>query len=341
MKLATAKRIKSFLLIPLLLLTGTGLTDQKAIHVTVLSVAKLLFYPEYSAPATTISLNDSRISAETSGRILQIPVLVGESVNKGALLTELECTTNNLHLRQADANLISAKAQLTLATRQIKRTQSLLKDRNISEELLNQREADLKSARASQKAQQAAVEESKLAVSRCRVTAPFKGVILERLASEGEWITPGQPVIRLLDSERLEVSVQIPTDQVNSLNATTSFKFVSNQGSFPLQLQRMVPVVESRGRNREVRLLFSDKRALPGSSGRLIWQSRQSHLPADLPVRRGDLLGLFLAESGKARFQPLPDALEGHPVAVDLPASAQIIINGRQALSDGDTILVN
>jgi len=320
------------------LITLPGIAEERPIQVTTAQLSDVAIYQEYSAPATTLSLNDSRISAETTGTILSIPVQVGDRVEKDTLLTALDCRDNQLKLQKAEAGLASVDARVALAKRQIKRTRSLRKTSSVSEEQLNQQEADLQIAEADRRAQLADIAEARLNQQRCEIKAPFAGVVRERLAGEGERVNSGQPLIHLIDLERLEISAQVSVDRVASLQETGKIALETNQGVYPVRLRQIVPVVESLGRNREVRLQFTDGRAMPGSSGRLLWQSQQTYVPADLPVRRGDALGLFTVEQGKARFIPLTQALEGHPTQVDLPANTLLVIEGRQALSDGAAI---
>ncbi|MCP3870996.1 MAG: efflux RND transporter periplasmic adaptor subunit [Gammaproteobacteria bacterium] len=336
---------KQFLPMACLLLLGTGMPTQAGdapspTQVTTTRLEQLLFKPEYTAPATALSLNDSRIGAETSGRILKLPVRVGDLIRQGDSLGELDCQFNEIRRSKAQASVRAARSRVTLATRQIERSRSLKRERNISEELYNQRENDLQTANADLAALESTLEEARLAVEHCRLIAPFTGVVMERLAGEGEWVSPGQPLVRLLDSERLEVSAQVSVDRVDSLRAATSLELVTNRGRFTLQVRRLVPFVNSRGRTLEVRLEFMDRSAMPGAAGRLVWQDHRPHVPADLPIRRDNQLGLILADGNQARFLPLPDALEGHPAAVDLPSGTQLVVEGRQGLSHGDPIQV-
>lgn len=313
----------------------TGMADERPIQVSTVRLDAVTIFQEYSAPATTLSLNESRISAETTGIVLDIPVQVGDRVQQNDLLTALDCRDNQLKLQQAEAGLASIEARVVLAQRQIERTRSLRKSSSVSEERLNQQEADLRIAVAERRAQQAGIAEAQLNQQRCEIRAPFTGVVRERLVGEGEWVNPGQPLIRLTDLERLEISAQVSVDRIASLQAADQIQLETNQGRYQVRLRQVVPVVEALGRNREVRLSFSEGRALPGSSGRVVWRSQQPFVPADLPVRRGDSLGLFLVEQGRARFIPLPDALEGHPARVELPGDSQLVTEGRQALADG------
>jgi len=314
--------------------------EADAINVTTGALSEHVFHPEYSAPATTLSLNESSISARTSGSLQTLPVRVGQQLEKGALIAELDCGDNTLRLDKAKAVLTSISARVTLAQRQIKRSKSLIKSRNVSEERLNQQQADLKTARADYQSQQAVIKEAKLAISRCQIKAPFTGVVTERLVGEGQWLTPGHPIIKLIDNQRLEISAQVSSDIARTLSQADGIKLVSNQGTFPVTLSRLVPVIKSRGRNQEARLMFKASSALPGTTGRLVWQTYAPYIAADLPVNRQDKLGVFIAEQGKARFYPLPDALEGQPAQAKLPAQTLLILEGRHALNDGDSISV-
>ncbi len=315
--------------------------DTAPIPVTTESLESRLFYPDFSAPATVLSINISQISAETQGRILSLPAVVGDPVEKDAPLAELDCRDNLITQKQARAGLETARARLRLAQRQIKRSRSLVKSKSISEELLNQRETDVDTAKADLSLQQAAHEQALLAVERCRVTAPFSGVVSARLVGEGAWVSPGQAIIELTDSQRLEVSAKVALNHLASLNQATSFQFKSSRSSHLLSLSRAVPIIDTAGRNQEIRLVFEDEKALPGSSGRLLWKSRQSYLDADIPMRRNGGIGVFIADKGTARFIPLADALEGQPAKVDLPPDTALIIEGRHGLKDGDPIEIH
>jgi hypothetical protein len=107
---------------------------------------------------------------------------------------------------------------------------------------------------------------------------------------------------------------------------------------YPVKLLRISPVLNRESRSIEARLLFAGPAPAVGSEGRLVWRDAQAHLPADLLVRRDGRYGVFVAEDGKARFHVLPQAQEGRPAALDLPAETRIVTQGRHALQDGMTL---
>ena len=84
----------------------------------------------------------------------------------------------------------------------------------------------------------------------------------------------------------------------------------------------------------------TSRAAISGTAGRVLWPGTGSLLPPDYLVRRDGELGIFIVEDDRARFIALPEAEDGRPVAVELPAQTQLIAAGRQRLTDGDEVLI-
>jgi RND family efflux transporter MFP subunit len=328
-----------WLLVSILLYAGAAtLAAGEFPGVTSAPVGERLFFPRHSAPAEVASLNQASIPAEVEGRLLELSARVGDRVAAGQPLARLDCRDHELRLRQAQAGLEAAAAAQRLAERQLVRVKSLRADQAASEELLNQRQTELAASQAEQAMQEAQVAAARLAVSRCQVQAPFTGVVVARLAAEGEWLPPGAPLLRLLDSERLELVAQLPLALVATLEGAAELRFETAGHSHPARLRRLLPLLDPKGRHQEGRFDLGDPAPLPGSSGRLVWHSSLPHLPADLLVRRDEALGVFLLEGEHARFHPIPTALEGQPAPSDLPAEARLILEGRHGLVDGQRV---
>jgi len=300
--------------------------------------AQAVLHPQRSVPGAVLSLNDSQLSAETAGRIDTIPVLVGQTVDAGAVLVRLDCRDHRFALKRAAAALAAARARSSLADKQFARARRLHRDKNVSEELVNQREAERAAARADVDAAAAARDQAALEVERCNLKAPFDGVVTARLGQVGQRAAPGTPLIQLLDRAHLEVSSQIPVDNAAGLGNAGEVWLETGGARYPLKLRSIAPVIDPQARSREARFTFVAKAALPGAAGRVVWQSPVPHVPADLVVRRGKSLGVFVAEDGRARFVALPGAREGQPAVAELPADARLITDGRYNLSDGAAI---
>jgi RND family efflux transporter MFP subunit len=296
--------------------------------------------PEISAAASVESLSDSRISAELNATIKTIPVRVGDIVAPGDILVQLDCSDYELRADELTARLEAGTARAGFARQQLQRARKLESSRTMSQEVLDQREAELVSLAAEAAAQQALLNQINHERGKCTLRAPFKAVVLERLAHTGEYAMPATPLVRILAIEQLEVSAAVISGDAAGLENAATILFRYDGHDYPVRLRTLTPVIDPQTRTRQARLLFSGASALPGAAGRLIWYQPPA-LPADLLVRRQGQLGVLLAQQGRARFHPLPDAREGRPATIDLPAATLIITAGRFAVNEGDRLNIS
>ena len=294
---------------------------------------------EDSAPATVHSLNTTEVAAQVSGVIDAIHVNVGETVQEGSLIAELDCADYQQSLKQANFSLTALKARQRLAEQQLERAKKLLPTRNISEEQANQRQTEFDMVGAEIAAQNAAIQIARRQVSKCRIYSPFTGVVSRRISSQGAFVSPGVSVAEIIDTQRLEISARLNLDLVQKLR-DQALRFVSRDQSFPVSIKTILPVVDASSRTREARLVFTGDQALAGTPGRLVWVAVPTAVPAYLVVSREGNLGIFVLDGQKARFVALPDALQGRPAEVSLPAQTKIITDGRHGLADGELVSI-
>jgi len=319
------------------LISATAASAQ-TLPVTTRAFADIAIYPQREAFATVISLNDSRIAAEVTARIVEIPVEVGQVVPKGATLARLDSRDYVLAAERFAATLESASSADKLARQRLTRARQLVDEGFISPEALDQRESEARTAAAQLKAAQAELATARRNIRKCLVRSPFKAIIQERIGQVGEIATPGTPLVRVLDASRIEVSARVQPDLVAELEKSKQINFESRAGSFELKLRRIAPAIDPRERSQEARFRFVGDSALPGTAGRVVWLSAQAHLPADLVLRRAGKLGVFVAKGNRATFVPLPLAQEGRPAPAGLAATDAVITEGRYQLQDGDVI---
>ena len=287
---------------------------------------EVAYYPQASAPASAVSYNRATLSAQLQSAVQQIPVRTADVVQQGDLLVQLDC-------RNAKAIRESAGATHALAQYQLQRARTLNKGKHVSEELLRTRESELAVASARLTA-------ARIDVERCRVTAPFNGVVTQRIASVGEWVNRGQPLLELVDLDNVEVSAKVADAVIAGFKDVSSYAFIVNGQHYEVTPRSISVAVDPASRTREVRLSFLQARAQPGQSGRLVWQSARRFLPADFLVKRQQGYGVFVLSQGKAKFVVVPDAQEGRPFRVDLDNNTRLITHGRFTVQDNDAVTV-
>lgn len=307
-------------------------------RVTVEPLSGLATYPDRFAPATVISLNEPLLSAQITAQIAEVPVRVGDKVAAGDVLARLECDEYRFGRESAEANLESTESRYQLAQKNLERTQSLITNQLVSIENLDSANTELEALAASLKAAKASLNINRLYEARCEIRAPFDALVLERLASVGQLAVPGTPIARIMDLAALEISAQIFSSDAAYLDTQTELEFESNGDSYPVRLNHLVEALNSVTRNREARLQFIDRAALPGASGKIHWTDPRPHLPPDYTVERNGELGFFILRNRQAEFKALESAQQGRSNPVDLPLDSLIIVEGFAGLSDGQAV---
>ncbi len=160
------------------------------------------------------AVNQSTISAQTSGQVEAIYYDVDDVVEKGALLVKLKDTEQRAALRRAEAELRAARAVLKDAESSYRRIEDLYRRKLVAKSELDKAQANLKTARAKLDSATAALAQAKEQLSYTRVTAPYTGIVTQRHVQVGEVAHPGTPLMSGVSLEQLRVSVDVPQSLV-------------------------------------------------------------------------------------------------------------------------------
>ncbi len=169
----------------------------------------------------------ARVGAERAGRVAAIPRREGSHAKRGEAVLLLDRTTAETQLEVARRDLEAAtaaadaaRAAATLARQQHERTAALFRsglvsqgEMDLSKSRTESAEAELTGAEARQRRARSAVRLAQDELDHLRVSAPFDGVVSQRLVEVGEPVVPGQPVLELVGLERLYVSA--PLDEID------------------------------------------------------------------------------------------------------------------------------
>lgn len=286
-------------------------------------------YPERRAQAQVVSLNESRLAAEISARIVALPAEPGQRLARGALLARLDCADYERAVESAQAALSASEARAHLAALQHARARKLAAENFISRDALDMRAAEQDASHAEMAVHRASLETARAARGKCAIRAPFPAIVVERLAQLGEMAAPGTPLVLLLDTSRIELRAEVQAADAASLRDIGQAEFIDFSGRWPARLKRLSPALGKSSRLAEARLRFVGAQPAPGASGQLIWRATRAHVPAAYVARRAAGLGVFVAAGKTARFHPLPAAQEGRPaLAEGLPPDSRIVVRG-------------
>lgn len=295
-------------------------------------LSELVIYPMFRAAAQVVPHNESRLAAEVSARIEQMPARVGQAVKKGDVLVRLDARQYQLAADQAAGQVELLSNRYKLAELQFEQAKALHASQYVSAQVLEQRRTELAVVGSELKIARHALEQARLALTKTTLRAPFAGAVKERLVGEGELASPGMALIALTEVARNEVRARVSNSDIAQLKASPRHAIQQGNQSTPLKIVRIAPMVDARGQTRDV-VLAADAPLVPGSAGELVWVGTIPHLPAAYLQQRQGKYGVWVEEDGKPVFKPLPDAQAGRPVAVSWPLATRIIDEGRFTLA--------
>lgn len=169
-------------------------------------------------PARIEAWSRAPIYSRVSGYLRKWNVDIGAPVKAGQLLAQIDTPDLDQDLRQAQAQLATARTGLALAENTAKRWQSLVSSQAVSKQEADEKQNDFQSKQSNVTALQATVDRE-LALKRyTQLVAPFDGVVTARNTDVGALVSvggaAGSELFVVSDISRLRVYVRVPQLQV-------------------------------------------------------------------------------------------------------------------------------
>ena len=138
------------------------------------------------------------ISSQVDSRLEPYAFLIGQQFKKGTVLVKLDSGRFALEYKRAQDTYEFSKASFE--------NKKKLRERNFTSDY------ELKKAEFEKNMALNALNEAKLHLDHCTVTAPFDGKIQEIMTREYETVRPGQPLCRIIDDSVLLAVMNVPMD---------------------------------------------------------------------------------------------------------------------------------
>jgi len=343
---------KGRLLLPVVLLFGWSMSAlaQDRPDVRVEQVSKTDIISEVLLNGTANPMRSSGLSTAVAGLLDQVAVEPGSYVATGDLLMRLDDEQAALELEQAEAAVEESRVALEEARRRVSEARSVGAGRNIAATEVSTRESAAASAEATLERLEAERRRQEVILQRHRIEAPFDGVVSQRLSDLGEWVTPGDELLRLVDTRNLRLDFEVPQDHYPRIDDRSTLR-VKHQGErLEATINTLVPVTDSAARTFLLRALPPpDMAVLPGMAvqGTLRMTTGEQGLtvPRDAVNRYPEgRVTVWLAqptdESGvftvtEKRIE-LGAAFEGRIEVTDgLEGNERVVTRGNESLSEG------
>ena len=220
-------------------------------------------------PGELLPFQQSKIAFEITGRISSIYVDIGDRVKKDDVLAKLDDS-------EVNANLEQAVARLDLANQVLNRFEDLRKKGFISIQ-------DFDKAKSEYLVAKSQVKFFEVKKSQTILRAPYDGFIQNRFVDEGTVINGSNPILEILDANKVEAHVSIPENLVNNLEVSNDYTFEIGQEKAIGKFKRLAPMSASGSNSRLAIFEFSDF-FIPGSVIDLIIKINKSEQGIWLPI---------------------------------------------------------
>ena len=304
-----------------------------------------------SAPGTVVAEQQAQIASRLTGFISAINVEEGQNVAAGQRLFTVDPSEVQGQLSQAQAALAQANAALADARNDYARFGNLYKEEAIPKLQWDKVRLQYQVAQQQAVAARAELNTAGAQMRYATLTAPFAGVITQKLANAGDLATPGRAVLVMENPARLQVQTSVPAEIFSHLKLgdSVSLQLDGSQNSDAIngKIARLVAAADPVTRSYLVKI------DLPGGhpykSGMYVKVGFASgeragiRVPQAAVLDRVGIIGVFVVDASSiAHFRMVrTGASENGQVEIQagLSAGERIVTSGNTTLQSGDKVV--
>ena len=291
------------------------------------------------------AVHQATVSAQTGGRIAELNYDVDDYVEQGSVLVRFTDEEQQAAVRQAEAQLLEARARSTEAEEDYRRAQNLQERGLGSQRDLDRALAARDTANARVTAAESAVAAARQRLDYTTVKAPYAGIVTARHVELGETVSPGQPLLSGLSLERLRVAVDLPQAVAIEVRKDPVAAVITSEGRVESGKITLFPVADPVTNTFRARLDLPDGQygLYPGMFVKVVFavgEAERLLVPAEAVLHRSEVTAVYVVGDDGVRLrqirtgQHFDDRIEvlsglaaGERVATD-PVLAGIVAKG-------------
>lgn len=298
------------------------------------------------------AVNQATLSAQTGGRVLELPFDVDDYVSAGEVVVRFTDVEQKSASRQAQAQLAAAQAAAREAEAEYTRIADIYQRKLVAKAQLDQATAKRDSARAALEAARAGVSGAVEQVDYTVIKAPFTGIVTARHVQVGETVRPGQPLISGLSLGQLRLSVEIPQSDVAAIREhKRATLLLGRDGERRVDAREVVvfPYADAQSHSFKVRVELPEQETglHPGMTAKVafvVGETESLLVPFSALVRRSEVSAVYVVAGERLslrqlrlghrhgdRVEVLSGLRAGERIAVDPLAAAAALVASRTA----------
>ena len=326
-------------------ITGAVFAQQQAQLVSVEKVKTEEVSPTVWLPGNVESRKNATLSAEQAGQLLWV-VDVGSELSKGDVIAQIDDRHLKLQLAQQKAEIAQHKANVKYLQKQKKRLLMLKKENNASISELESTIRDLEVANSRVQALSLTAEQTQLSIEKTKIISPFSGHISERFVTEGELITRGRPIVRLIDTKHLDIQVAAPLHLAEFLNKGNKLLVKWQDSMVALPIRTWSHAGDRATRTFDLKLAADNVDVIAGSAVTVSLPKSTPTITTLVPrdailIRENETFVMVLDEENKAKKVDVrlgQGVNEWIAVSGNIYEGEQVIIRGGERLQAGTLV---
>ena len=330
-----------------LFLTPVALAEQPPAVVEVANVVEQTASSVIRVPGSVISTRDATLASEINGRITWVAE-VGDRVEAGDAIARIDDHLLKLQLRNNEAEIARIEADIRYNVRQRQRLEKLAAQNNMAQSELDEIESRL--AMLSQDKRIAIVnrDRTRYDLDRSTVAAPFSGVVVSRDVALGEYTGTGDSLLRLVDTDTLEISVRAPLRVARYADAGQEVQVSAGQLQTLQRIRSLVPVGDVLSRMMEVRLSAPAGYWMIGEAVTVELPQSPPEVALAVPrdalvLRDNEVFVYTVSADGNAVKVPVATgAGHGNTITIDgaLNPGDAVVVRGAERLREGQALRI-
>jgi RND family efflux transporter MFP subunit len=301
------------------------------VRVAAVSIQSLA--PETIVPGTVVSRSDARLSAEVTGRLLEVAE-VGTVAAKGDVVAKIEDTVISLRTQELLAEVTRAQARLKYLESEEGRYVKLAESNLAAATKLEETRSDRDVSRGDLQVAQSRLAQMEDQLSRSNIRAPFSGIVVERLMMPGERVDIGNNVVRMVDQQHLEVIARAPLEYYSFVHPGQELELRTGNVNTTGTVRTVVAVGSENTHQFELRLDVESNRFPVGQTLRVSVPTSNARealvVPRDALVLRSEGISVFVIDKDQKAKKVM--------VTTGIGAGEQIEVTGE--LHDGDIVVI-
>lgn len=326
--------------------TDEGEPAPPAVRVSVVEVQPRTVEEIERSLGTLRARMDATVAAEVEGRIVEIRVAEGDEVGEGDTLAVLDPLDFELELSRARAEVGQLLAEIEAKESEVDRQRRLRERDHVPQAVLEQSESELQVLEHRLVLARAAMASAQLNRDRSTVAAPFVGRVDARLVGEGEYMSNGQAMFRVVRTDALEVQLPFPERVAERLEPGQRVRLYGSGSGEEAAVEGEIAAVRPTVGEDSRAVIALVELANPGGwrpggsvHAEVILQERESGvLPGQAVVLRPGGPVVFVEREGRVAETPVEigrrtaDWIE---VVSGLEPGSRVVVDGAGFLADG------